>query len=490
MKAVLHESPLERYEMVYAGKTYAEISGESVVSDKMPDIGLLGTTSTQVLLRSKRTEMGAAIMEGDLAVDVCYIPDGAAGLCILKMQLPWLAEFLSDEISGNHSPIGFVRLIQIETRMLNPRKILVKAKLEGEMRVFNGNSTTICDAVETDDMIQVRTEEVDCSVVSTVCEKTFVATDEYPLPPQLNDVEVIGKNVQYRIDDIKTLTNKLIVKGCVLSDVMLCSTEGETEKISFTSAFSFIAETDCEELSDCVRVDIMPTAMYYEVNASGRVLSVEVHGVCQMTVYGKRHITYLSDSYSNFYPCQYNCTELSVYGDVKKQLHREKVAESVVCRSQLSCVRFLCGSHTESGSQINVLVEAYVQYENGTTDWIRKQVALPIKLNDGENICEVHLSDLYGTCSGTELEFRFNIEWETMTEVKMVLTPLICIELDEENPLPLRDASLTVTRWQGDLWELARKYKSTVQQIRMYNDIEGDDVPTERMLLIPRQKNK
>ena len=33
MKAVLHESPLERYEMVYAGKTYAEISGESVVSD-------------------------------------------------------------------------------------------------------------------------------------------------------------------------------------------------------------------------------------------------------------------------------------------------------------------------------------------------------------------------------------------------------------------------------------------------------------------------
>lgn len=490
MKAVLHESPLERYEMVYAGKTHAEISGESVVSDKMPDIGLLGNTSTQVLLRSKRTETGAAIMEGDLSVDVCYIPDGAAGLCVLKMQLPWVIEFQSDEISGNHIATGFVRVVQVETRMLNPRKILVKAKIEGEIRVFNANSATICDAVEADDMIQVRVEEVDCNVISTVCEKTFAATDEYPLPPQMNGVEVIGKSVQFRIDDIKTLANKLIVKGCVLSDVILCSQEGETERLCFTSAFSFIAETDCEELSDRVRVDIMPTAMYYEVNASGRVLSVEVHGVCQMTVYGERHITYLSDSYSNFYPCQYNCTELSVYGDVKKELHREKVVESVICRSQLSCVRFLCGTYTENGSQLNVLVEAYVRYENGINDWVRKQITLPVKRKEGEYISQVHLSDLYGGCSGTELEFRLNVEWETITEEALVLNPLVCIELDDENPLPPRESSLTVTRWQGDLWELAREYKSTVQQIRMYNDIEGDDVPTERMLLIPRQKNK
>ena len=490
MKAELHESLLERYAMVYEGKMTVELVGESVVSDKMPDIGLLCDTASNVLLRSKRTETAAAVMEGELSLEVSYIPDGMAGFCVQRMQLPWLMEFPSDEISGNHTAIGSVRVVELETRMLNPRKILVKAKLEGDMQVFTAQNIMICDAVQADDTVQVRREEVSCSVISTVCEKTFAVTDEYPLPPHLDGGEVIGKTVQFRIDDVKTLTNKLIVKGSMLSDVIISTQEGETERLSFTSAFSFIADTDCDSVSDHIRTDLMLTAMFYEVGNSGRTLSVEVHGVCQITAYDKKTFAYLSDTYSNFYPLQWGFDEVTVYKDVQKGIHREKISEAVVCRSQLRCVRFLTAMHTVSDSQITVVVGACVAYENGGMDWIRKRIAFPCQTEKDEQVYAVRLTDLHAACNGAELEFRLNIEWDTIKREQLSLMTVRSITYDEECLMEPREAALTVTQWKGELWDLARKYGSTVPLIQMYNEIEEEVLETGRMLLIPRQRNQ
>lgn len=489
MKAVLHENLLERYEIIYEGQTVIEVTGESVVSDKMPDIGLLGDTNTHVLLRSKRTETGAGIMEGDLAVDVSYMPDGSPGFCVLKMQLPWMAEFQSDKIDGSNTSIGSVRLVHLETRMLNPRKILVKAKLQGTMRVFSLKNDVIYDDIKERDVIQVRREEVSCSVISTVCERTFAATDEYPLPPGMTAVDVIGKTVQFRIDDIKTLTNKLIVKGSVLSDVVVVSEEGEVERVSFTSAFSFIAETDKEQVTDKVRMDIMPTAMYYELSSNGRALSVEVHGVCQITAYEEQKLCYLSAAYSNFYSCQSEYGIIVLYGDTKKETHRENLSGSIVCRSQLGSVRFLTSSCIYGADQINITVSACVAYENGGTDWTRKQVVLPLHLKEGEKLLEVRLNDLYGGCNGADLEFRLNVEWDTVIEEALTVKLLLGTEWDENSPLACREQSLTVVRRKGSLWEIAQKYGSTVSLIQTYNEIEGDEVATDTLLLIPRQRN-
>jgi hypothetical protein len=78
------------------------------------------------------------------------------------------------------------------------------------------------------------------------------------------------------VEEVKTLSNKLIVKGSVLSDVVISSNDGSAERINFTSAFSFIAETDCEHVSDNVSMCIIPTALYYELSGNGHVLSFAI----------------------------------------------------------------------------------------------------------------------------------------------------------------------------------------------------------------------
>lgn len=492
MNAVLHENPMERFEAVYSTDQIIELSGETVVPDKMPDIGLLGDTNAHVLLRGKRVEAGHGTIEGEMVVSTSFLPDGAVGICVLNMEIPWRMDFESDKISDTNATVVDVRVIRLETRLLNPRKILVKAKLCAEIAVYGKQVVTVYDNIEETNAIQVRRESIACSVVSAVCEKTFVATDEYPIPADMTNVEIIGKNVQFRVDDVKSLTNKLIVKGTVLSDVLIVSDTGASEKISFTSGFSFIAETNNERVSADVSVSIMPTAMFYEPASGGRTISVEVHGVCQIVSYERIEIQYMADAYSNFYPCECTYEEVSVYAERKRELHRENLTGTVSCHSQVERVWFLTvGGVFFSGNEkpeINAQIGLCVQYENGTTDWLKASVPMTIKKQQNERVSGLRVGELYGSSNGTEIEYRLTVEYELWEEDTMEIKMLSSIMLEEERPYEHMHPSIVVVRSGRSLWDLAQEYRSTVDLIRTYNELEDEECRANTLLLIPRQR--
>ena len=223
------------------------------------------------------------------------------------------------------------------------------------------------------------------------------------------------------------------------------------------------------------------------------MLSVEVHGVCQMTVFEKKTIQYISDAYSNFYDCQCERGTLIVKDDICFGCHRENVSGSIACRSQLASVRFLTVSYTSteaSGkSAVTLSVGAYVKYENGTMDWVRKQVDVPLQGKPGEKLHTLRMMDCYGSCNGTELEYRMTIEWESCNENNTSIQCISSVEWDEERPRKCTRPSITVVQGNGSLWDMARKYGSTVHLIQTYNELETDEIPSDTMLLIPRQLN-
>lgn len=492
MKAVLHENNLDCYEKVFQQRKTIELNGETVVPDKMPDIGLLGESFAQAVLRVKRTENGIGVLEGELLSTVCFLPDGENGCRNLEQQLPWHVEFESDRIKDTCSSIGEIRVVQMETRMLNPRKILVKVQLSVLFTVYEKRKAVICDNVEECSAVQVQTETFEYNVVGTVCEKTFVATDEYPVPAHLIDSRVLCKSVQLRVDDVKSLTNKLIIKGSVLSNVVMVTQQGEAEQLSFTSSFSLIAETDCENVSAEIEAVLMPNALYYEVTSDGKILSVEVHGVCQILAYAKQKISYISDAYSNFYELRTEKTTLGVSHDNKINAQREQLTITIPGHSRISKVCFSSANilewkQGERNTRIPLCASACVQYENGTRDWLKKQMSAELKVKEFEKVIDVRVTDLYCVENGNEAELRITLEAEVKEERESVLHMISSIETDEEQPYCQVRPSLSVVRNGGVLWELAKEFGSTVELIRRYNGLEENEVEADGLLLIPKQ---
>ena len=492
MKAVLHENKLDCYVKVYENQKVIEISGESVVSDKMPDIGLLGETDAHAILRAKRTEDGVGALEGELLATVCYIPEHGAGYCNLEIGIPWQAEFESQSITHQGTSIGEVKILRMETRMLNPRKVLVKAKLQAEFSLYEKRSVSVYDGMEENPAVQIKSEETECTLTATVCEKTFVAADEYPLSADLVGGSVLCKSVRFRTDDVKSLANKLIVKGSVLSDVVVMNGQGSAERISFTSGFSFIAETDCEAVSPDVKVSIMPTALYYEIASDGKMLSVEAHGVCQMISYRKHSLRYISDAYSNFYDCTAETGFVSVFTDMKSSVHRETATATLTARSQIEQIRFATAAaiapvYGGNAVRIPMNVSAGVKYENGTQDWLKNQITVDLKLKPNEKIVDVRVADIYSVANGTEAELRVSLDAEVREEERREIQFIAAVETDEEHPFCVVRPSVSVVRKGGHLWNLAREFGSTVELIKQYNQIEDDEAAPELPLLIPKQ---
>lgn len=493
MKAALHETNLDCYKKIYHDTKWIELTGESVVSDKMPDIGLLGDTSSHVILRGKRTEDGLAVLEGDIQTTVCYLPDGAGGCCSIEIGIPWQAEFTNEQITDRGTAVGDVRVAQVETRMLNPRKVLVKVQLCVEVNVYEKKTMILYDDLESDGTLQIRKSTTQCNVIGTVCEKTFVATDEYPLPAHLQKGTVLCKSVRMRVDDVKTLANKLIIKGSVLSDVVLASEQGTMERVSFTSSISFIAETDCEEVSADMKAVMLPTALYYEVTSNGQLLSVEVHGVCQMVTYSKKTLEYISDVYSNFFECRTESEEQVAYMESKNTLQRDTVNVSLNGRSSISEILFTTVQMylprcTEQSMHVPLGISACVRYENGTMDWLKKQITAEFKRKDAEQILTVRAVDIYNVANGEEAVIRISLEAEVCEERECRLDMITSVETDEEHPFCTVRPSLTVVRRGGCLWKLAREFGSTVELIQRYNRIDEEELASETLLLIPIQR--
>lgn len=108
---------------------------------------------------------------------------------------------------------------------------------------------------------------------------------------------------------------------------------------------------------------------------------------------------------------------------------------------------------------------------------------------EGERVPErVRCLDLHTVLSGGGVEVRLTVEVDLRTTRWGTLRSLTGLTLDEEQLSCQNRPSLTVIQSGGALWDLARKYSSTVELIRAWNDSEGDFAPSGEVLLIPRER--
>lgn len=502
MDTTLQTNTIECYKKGYTSVLTTEETGESVVPDRMPDIGMIANTGACVLLRSKEAIDGNVTMQGEIQVSVLYIPDGEAGLRALNVSLPCSASFDSSEITQECIPEGVMRVCSVEARLLNPRKILVKAEVVTELVCYTRGEATYCRGIseKAKAMVQMHHTTGKFATVAAVCERTFVVTDEYALSAAVGSGgEVVRKNVQFRVEDMKTIANKLIVKGTVLSDVMYTTESGSVETASFGTTFSQIVETDSEDISAEARVMLMPTGMYYELvnGENGPTITMELHGVCQVAAMRQHEVQFVSDAFSNRCGCEVEYSPMCVVTQSRVNTQREMVRDSVPCKSSVSQVRFATctiGRVTISGGTVSVRVDVdlCVAYENGVDDCVSRRIEVNFQSDPDDpavlSADAVRCADIYAIPSGNDVEIRFTVEADLRMETICNLETVSAIRLDEETPCMVDRPSLTVVRTGGSLWELARKYGSTVDLIRQLNDLEEDSAPMGSVLFVPRER--
>lgn len=509
MELKLKKAGHDYYESVAWPSFSCETMRESIVPDSCADIArIVDTTGVVCLTGRELSNDGRFCASGTVEVSVLYIPEKGDGPCALRFQIPFQccgegqdaaqAEFL--DIRGE--------LENIDTRALNPRKVLTRANLVFYPSGCRHVSLSVCtDAAEEDSAIQLLREKKETMVVAGIREKEFTFTEELPLSPGRGAAaEILSTRLMVRGTDSKLIGSKLVVKGLISASVLYRENGGRLSVLQQDLPFSQILEgggfTDDLDSSASYRILSADCRVGTEDSPEDpHILTLSLLLRARVTVRRREEIAFIADLYSTSAAVNCQTSELTLREGVERRSCRLNVRELLETGVDVKAVvdtEVGCGLVRPSGNpgalEIPLWARCLYLDENDVLHSVRRDFSALCEEEvpegcraEAEAVCR---GDVMASIvpDGVELRFQVDCDVETARDSRC-----LCVnggETDEEERHET-GPSLILRKVSPDesLWSVAKQYRTTCRSILEVNEIgEESQLPHDRLLLIPKAR--
>ena len=484
-------------ELTYQKKVIQEIC-ESVVPDTDEDIGKIAAVQSSVILKSKDITSLGVLITGEVTASLIYITESQEKLSFMKIKKAFSIEYDVPEIGQNYIAQINLMVVSNEAKLINPRKVSVCFEIAGELNCYVSEEVPVEYGLPADctEGIHVKYESSELSLISAVCEKTFSINEQLafvngkPVPSR-----IVSADARLYIIDTQFVGTKAIVKGNAEIQLTYFSDEvGYPVKTEMNTSFSQVIDISDENADSC---NIIPavTGLYYGIadSISGdKILDLELHAVLQLSCRSNRNILYVSDSYSNVMSS--DCVgEKFIYNTVSdtkkiKLSADERLNVEEDCADVLSLfVSIGPLSYDEEKLKANIYVDILYKKDSGEISSVRRTIMLQNDLPGlGCRISSAKLADVYLRPDGQLIDAHLALELFYLTCSTVELTRVQSIKLEEEKIIELEKyPTVTLVRCTEEtLWDLAKKYHSSVEKIRASNE-DCEDI-YGKMILVPK----
>ena len=307
MELKLQKAQHEYYEKLRFAPFPCETMRENIVPDSCGDIArIVDTTGVVCLTGRELTGDGRFCASGSVEASVLYIPEKEEGLRSLHFQIPFqcYGEGQGDSSCENLDIRGELR--SIDTRVLNPRKVLTRANLVLYPTLCRPVSLSVCTGLAGEDggSIQLLREQKQTRVTAGVREKEFTFTEELPLSPGRGGAEeILSTRVDVRGADSKLIGSKLVVKGFLSVSALYRETGGRLGILQQELPFSQILEgngfdEDCESEAAYRLVSLDCRVGSESAPDDACTLTLSVSLCTRVTVWKRLEIDFIADLYS------------------------------------------------------------------------------------------------------------------------------------------------------------------------------------------------
>lgn len=476
-----------------------QVSAESVVPDTQEDIGRIASVRSQVLLKSKDVSSRGVFVSGELDTVLLYITEDERSVSSLRLRKEFSLEL--EEADYPLDTLALVRLCvsNTEARVLNPRKVAVTVELLAELSCFTREETIVETQIpeEAKALLHGRAESREAALINGVCEKTFVLSEQFRFPDgKPSPTQLVAQSADFVIEDVQQVGSRAVVKGKLYLDVCYFAEDRSCPlQTRFTTLFSQIVDTGAE---DCVNstAAVELTGAYFDLvdTISGeKALDAELHAVLQLVSRCRREIGCLTDVYSNRFPTQCSFQERTLPEVSEEQQLRLRGEEDLSiaedCADVLSVFAAVSSfALTEELPGLTVGLDVIYRRGSGELSAVRRQMELrgESPLPDARLYAGRILStDLRP--EGAMLHARVEAELSGQSFREQPLRTVTAVALREEEPCRTAELpSVTLVRAGGEtLWELAKRYHSSVEAIESLRETLGPD--ESPLLLIPRE---
>ncbi len=482
------------------------VEGDMIVPDSKPDILDTICTSGVVSIYKKEVQDEKVRLDGCINTYIMYMPDGADDMVRgLNTTVDFSESISVPEAREGMSVVSEVSIKSIEAKVINGRKVGVKAALEVRLKIYSNEDVEIVNEIQNRDDIQILKEDLKVNSLIGQGETKIYAKDNIQIDNIDDLAEILKAQISLTDKDIKVSYNKVLTKAEAEIKIMYLTEDNRINTINYKiPVVGFIdipnvsEDNICDVNYEIKNIIIKPNAQ------EEHSIYVEMEIEVKCYVYENKQINLIQDLYSPNEKLEFDNKQISAIIDKQNKIDVKQIRENVnfqdVDGLKLIDVDVSASILNETKINSKILYEAELNmkflFENSKSQIIVKEAKIPFEytlenLQNGEslntdNVIDIKNQDFILQDGGN---VDCNIDLQIATNMYRTANINTIDNIQENGDREEQDYSIVIyVVKKGDtLWNIAKQFGSTVESIAKVNDIENaNQIMPGQKLFIPR----
>lgn len=481
-----------------------EIEGDVIVNDIKPDILSIISVKAKVHTKQKEVLDSKVRIDGVMFVDIIYLADDETGSVRSLNTFIDFNKFIDLENCKSGMDLDEkINVKNLECKILNSRKVNVKAFADLNVKLYSNDNVDIINNLNSNEGVQYLNDTLSINSLVGMGSTKAIAKDSIIVDNTDNVVEILRSDIRIRNKDMKISYNKVLAKADVEAKIVYLTDDNRIKIVKGTiPAMGFIDIPNVSDTSVCntnykIRnVSVKPN----DIQEHSIYVEVETEITCY--AYEKKQINVIQDLYSPTNAVNFSKKQITALIS-KEQVIKEYTMPEMFYIPELENAKIsdvfinpIIQKQNIRNGGIDYEGEIELEFLYETNRLESKTIKEPFMFSvDNKNITEttsietnieIKTADFILQADGNvqskiELEFELNITENERINI------IDNIEISEKQDSNKYSMIIYFVKPKDTLWEIAKKFDSTIDEIAKVNEIEDTNKITPGMqLFIPR----
>lgn len=497
MEIKFSKKPVHCMQQVLTQVQSLEQTQELRLPEGYPDIGKLLGCWGQLILRGKEWRRTAMSANGGVMAWVMYAPEDGSEPRVLDAWIPFQSRWELPDMADDGVMSMQAVLSELDGRNISARKMILRAGIDILGQAMANMTVDTAVAVEAADDVQILTKNYPVELPVEAGERQVQIDDRITLPSDRPPIErIISYELIPNITEQKVLANRLVFRGTAVFLLRYLSENGTINQWTYEIPFSEYTELEAD-YDITAAAWIVPAVTALEVDAEEKEqLQIRAAIAAQYVIFDRVMLSVTEDAYSPYRDVAVNMEQLELPLLLDKREMEFQVSPVINGNMQQVLDVVVRNKYPYLSAEADKTVvrmsgscqilyrdeEGHLASENGYFEQ-----TVPFATADENRI---------GLWQGNQEKAEYNQGVDEVTvKTQYPITafsyasgsiPMVTgLEVGEHREGDINRPSLILKRaGQDGLWQIAKKYGSTVDAIMAANKLTEE--PQEgTMLLVP-----
>lgn len=490
-------------------KEVISIQDDIIVSDTKPDVLNIINSMGNVCIYKKELLENKVKIEGCVNSYIIYLPDSnESNLRGLNSILDFSETIKLPEVKSGMQFFLNSRIIDLECKVLNGRKISVKANIEFNIKIFSNETVEAINKVNNTNNIQLLEKEFLINSLIGYGNTIVYAKDNLNVDEKNEIAEILKSEYVIQNKELKISFNKVVSKAEIFVNIMYLTEDNRKEKIEGKIPIvGFIDIPNVNEESIC-NINYELKNLIIKLNSpEEHSIGVEFEMNVNCIAYTKKKINIIQDLYSPTINLEFSQQQILTPSEIKKRKDEFTIKETQSA-IELAEVNFIDIDKTYnlidtkiSKDRINYTGEIVLNCIFSKINTINsKKIKIPFNIfienemkDDKINIDSEFVIEKADVNIINKNEIDCKITMDVISEItknsNINLINNIEIVENKNETFDYDSLILYIVKDGDTLWDIAKRFKSTIGEILQINKINDENkINIGQKIYIPKFK--